>query len=100
MHGLIIFIQLFLFTDYMQRIGRAGRDSDAVVITVCKSNQAIDYFYFENAPAMVHDPKRFTNNIPLGEDNPQILMKGLSLSFFDWLMLHEDPDVYVGREAL
>ncbi len=99
-HALIIFGPPYHFNDYLQRIGRAGRKTDALVITMCKANQAIDYWYFEHAREILTRPHEWTHRIPIGEENPQVLQKALKLAVFDWMYLREDIAEVVQRDKV
>jgi hypothetical protein len=99
-NALLIFGPPFYFNDYLQRIGRAGRKSDAVVLTLCKANQAVDYWYFENSKSIASNPLRFTKAVPIGTDNEFIIRKTLILAFFDWVQLRDDITVVSEKNAI
>lgn len=99
-NALLIFGPPFYFNDYLQRIGRAGRRSDAVVLTLCKSNQAVDYWYFENAKAIVGNPLKFTRAVPIGTDNELIIRKALILAFFDCVQLRSDIAIVTEKNVI
>lgn len=89
-NALVVYGPPYHFNDYLQRIGRAGRKSDAVVLTVCKANLPIDYWYFENAQKIIKRPNELTHRIPIGTDNPLILLKALKLAIFDYIQQRSD----------
>ncbi|OPZ94323.1 MAG: ATP-dependent RNA helicase SrmB [Firmicutes bacterium ADurb.Bin419] len=90
MHALIIFGPPYSFNDYLQRIGRAGRNSDAVVLTVVKLNNPIDYHYYENCNYLVNNPMSNTERVPISSYNPHIEKKQVIASFFDFIQLQEN----------
>jgi superfamily II DNA/RNA helicase len=51
-YGVIDFVAVYgmpnTLTSYIQRIGRAGRRRDAVVLTIFDPERRIDYYFFEN----------------------------------------------------
>lgn len=99
-HALIIFSPPYHFNDYLQRIGRAGRKTDALVVTVCKSNQAIDYWYFEHAGEIIAQPDRWTHRIPIGKENLQVITKAMKLALFDCIYLRQDISDIVARDKV
>ncbi len=94
MHALIIFGPPYSFNDYLQRIGRAGRNSDAVVITVIKMNNPVDYFYYENCYELVSNPMNNTERVPISSYNPHVERKQVISTFFDYIQIQENAHDY------
>jgi Distinct helicase family with a unique C-terminal domain including a metal-binding cysteine cluster len=94
MHALIIFGPPYSFNDYLQRIGRAGRNSDAVVITVIKLNNPVDYFYYENCYELVSNPMNYTERVPISSYNPHVERKQVISTFFDFIQIQDNSHEY------
>ncbi|MHA1813172.1 MAG: helicase-related protein [Candidatus Thorarchaeota archaeon] len=76
------------FNAYLQRVGRAGRNSDALVISVLNNKSANDYYYFENARDLLRNKERYLSRIPVTARNPRVTEKHMIAAFFDWIQQH------------
>jgi superfamily II DNA/RNA helicase len=89
------------FNAYLQRVGRAGRRGDAIVISVLNSKSANDYYYFENSRDLLENKERYMSRIPITATNPRVLEKHLIAAFFDWLEQNESIiDKYLTQDYL
>ena len=74
----------YSFNDYLQRVGRSGRKKSAAVITTLRKWSPIDYFYFEQAKAMLENSGNFIVDPPLDTNNT-LLKNHIRASIFDYI---------------
>lgn len=82
----------YSFNDYLQRIGRGGRQGDSIVLTVCQNWKPIDHYYYSNG---IHALKKQHANIepiPITRDNTEAIKKHLQGAVFDYIMRNKDTD--------
>ena len=67
---------------YLQRIGRAGRDSGSSLVHSVSQRNPVDYYYYEQpADLMVADPQP----VPLKEYNEEVLRVSLTWGVLDYV---------------
>ncbi|MDG6949861.1 MAG: DEAD/DEAH box helicase [Nitrososphaerota archaeon] len=81
--GLILYGAPFNFNNYLQRMGRAGRNNDALILNLLNPVDPIDLFYFRNSIRISRDPTKFIEYPPFPEDNPVIMSKQTVASVYD-----------------
>jgi len=80
---LILYSAPYSFNSYLQRIGRAGRKEDAIIINILNPSDPIDIFYYRKALEIINDPSEFIEYPPFPESNRRILHKQIISSIFD-----------------
>jgi superfamily II DNA/RNA helicase len=81
--GLAIYGAPYGFNSYLQRIGRAGRRNDAIVINFLSSSDPIDIYYYRNAARFAKDPTQFVEQPPFPISNVQLIQKHVLATLFD-----------------
>lgn len=81
--GMAIYGAPYAFNSYLQRIGRAGRRNDALIINFLSSNDPIDVYYYRNASKFAKDPTQFIEQPPFPVTNPQLIQKHVLATLFD-----------------
>jgi ATP-dependent helicase YprA (DUF1998 family) len=81
--GLILYGAPYNFNNYLQRMGRAGRNNDALILNFLNPVDPIDLFYFRNSIRISRDPTRFIEYPPFPEDNPVITSRQTLASVYD-----------------
>lgn len=77
----------FSFNDYLQRIGRGGRQRDSLIVTVCQNWKPIDHYYYSNAKEALKNPTTHIEPIPLTRNNIEALKKHARGVVFDYLVM-------------
>lgn len=80
---LILYSAPYSFNSYLQRIGRAGRKKDAMIINILNPSDPIDIFYYRKALEIINDPSKFIEYPPFPKSNKRILHKQIISSIFD-----------------
>jgi len=80
---LILYSAPYSFNSYLQRIGRAGRKEDAIIINILNPSDPIDIFYYRKALEIINDPSEFIEYPPFPKSNKRILHKQIISSIFD-----------------
>jgi len=80
----------FSFNDYLQRIGRGGRNRDSLVITVCQNWKPIDHYYFSNAREALRDPTAHIEPVPITRNNIEASKKHVRGALFDYVISDVD----------
>jgi len=93
---LLVFGAPFSYNDYLQRIGRAGRKRDALIVTVLRNFIPIDNYYFEHSKELIDQDLHKYNieRVPILRDNPHIKKKSVIASAFGYMAVHEDADKF------
>jgi len=81
--GMAIYGAPYGFNSYLQRIGRAGRKNDALIINFLSSNDPIDVYYYRNAAKFAADPTQFIEQPPFPASNSQLTQKHVLATLFD-----------------
>ncbi len=76
----------FSFNDYLQRIGRGGRNRDSLVVTVCQNWKPIDHYYFSKAQEALKDPSAHIEPVPITRNNIEASKKHVRGAFFDFVV--------------
>ncbi len=92
---LILYSAPYSFNSYLQRIGRAGRKKDAIIINILNPSDPIDIFYYRKALEIINDPSEFIEYPPFPKSNKRILHKQIISSIFDICNLKEIDAKYV-----
>jgi rRNA maturation endonuclease Nob1 len=67
--------------SYLQRIGRAGRESGNSLVHSVSQRNPIDYYYHEHPEELIaSDPQQ----VPLNEVNSEVLHRSLTWGVLDW----------------
>lgn len=88
----------YSFNDFLQRIGRAGRKNNALVLTFFRSFNPVDNFYYSkcheflNYDISIRD--KYMEDLPLSRDNPVISRKAVDQALFDYLCTRNDAHEY------
>lgn len=89
---LILYSAPYSFNSYLQRVGRAGRKGDAIIINVLNPIDPIDIFYYRHSLEIVNDPNEFIEYPPFPKSNEKILNKHIVLSLYDFCSMNNiDP---------
>jgi superfamily II DNA/RNA helicase len=75
----------FSFNDYLQRIGRGGRNRDSLVVTVCQNWKPIDHYYFSNAREALRDPTAHIEPVPITRNNIEASKKHVRGALLDYV---------------
>ncbi len=68
--------------SYLQRIGRAGRESGNSLVHSVSQRNPIDYYYHEHPEELIaSDPQQ----VPLNEVNLEVLHQSLTWAILDWI---------------
>lgn len=68
--------------SYLQRIGRAGRESGSSLVHSVSQRNPIDYYYHEHPEELIaSDPQQ----VPLNEVNREVLHQSLTWGILDWV---------------
>ncbi|KAB1184759.1 MULTISPECIES: DEAD/DEAH box helicase [Haloferax] len=67
---------------YLQRVGRAGRQSKSALVHSISKRNPIDYYYYENPVDLIHTSSK---DVPLNEHNEEVLRVSLSWAIFDYI---------------
>lgn len=68
--------------SYLQRIGRAGRESGNSLVHSVSQRNPIDYYYHEHPEELIaSDPQQ----VPLNEVNLEVLHQSLTWAILDWV---------------
>jgi len=84
----------YSFNDYLQRIGRAGRRTDSLIISVCQNWKPVDHYYFVNGRRMLNNPQSHSEPVPITRDNISAVKKHSLGCTFDYLMSRPDADKF------
>lgn len=82
----------FSFNEYVQRIGRGGRNENSLVVTICQPWKPIDQFFYSDAKKKISEQHKNMEPIPITRDNPDAINKHLMASVFDILAAKEDSE--------
>jgi hypothetical protein len=67
---------------YLQRIGRAGRESGKSLIHSVSQRNPIDYYYHEKPEELISSEPQ---PVPLNESNREVLHQSLTWAILDWI---------------
>lgn len=85
----------YSFNDYLQRIGRGGRNRDSLVVTICQNWKPIDHYYYSNARKYLKDPLTQIEPVPITRNNLSVVKKHAKGAVFDYIMSSKDSIDYV-----
>jgi DEAD/DEAH box helicase domain-containing protein len=97
----VIYGMPFYISDFAQRIGRAGRNRDALIFVIFDPQKPIDYYYYHNY-RLLCDPKlrdeaMSLESYTIKSDNVEAIYRSIKRAVFDYLAIHVD---YFGIEKL
>ena len=81
--GMILYGAPYVFNNYLQRLGRAGRKNDSLILSLLNPNSPIDLFYYRNALKIVQDSSEFIEIPPFPLENRLLRQKHVMSSIFD-----------------
>jgi ssDNA-binding Zn-finger/Zn-ribbon topoisomerase 1 len=94
---LIIYGAPFYLSDYVQRMGRAGRRHAAVILSILP-NKPVDFFFFSNYPLVtnfdIRDRALDAEAVRISRDNQIIRRRSAVRAFMDYLCTHPDAPRY------
>lgn len=79
----------YSFNSYLQRVGRAGRNRDAIVYILLNPNNPIDITYYREAMKIVLNPDVFIEYPPFPEHNTILERKHIILAISDFCTAQE-----------
>ncbi len=82
----------FSFNEYVQRIGRGGRNENSLIITICQPWKPIDQFFYSDAKKKIGEQHINMEPIPITRDNPDAIEKHLKASVFDIIATMEGSE--------
>jgi len=86
--GLILYGAPYSINNYLQRIGRAGRNNDAMVLAFLNPDDPIDLYYFRNAMALSRDPTAMVEYPPFPTGNQIMRDKHVLCTIYDIAKAH------------
>jgi hypothetical protein len=81
---------------YLQRVGRAGRQSKSALVHSVSQRNPIDYYYYENPIDLIDTTPK---DVPLNEHNEEVLRVSLSWAVFDYIAANFGIDWQVKHEG-
>jgi ssDNA-binding Zn-finger/Zn-ribbon topoisomerase 1 len=95
--ALIVYGAPFYLSDYVQRIGRAGRKHAALIVNILP-NKPIDFFFFGNYPLItdleVRDRALDAEAIGISRDNERVRNRSIVRALLDYLCTRSDSPRY------
>lgn len=79
----------YSFNSYLQRVGRAGRNRDAIVYVLLNPNNPIDITYYREAMKIVLNPDAFIEYPPFPEHNRVLERKHIISAISDFCTAQE-----------
>ncbi len=98
--ALIVYGAPFYLSDYVQRIGRAGRKHAALIVNILP-NKPIDFFFFGNYPLItdleVRDRALDAEAMGISRENERVRNRSVVRAFLDYLCTRpQSPRYYRG----
>lgn len=81
---------------YLQRVGRAGRQSKSALVHSVSQRNPIDYYYYENPIDLIDTTPK---DVPLNEHNEEVVRVSLSWAVFDYVAANFGIDWQVEHEG-
>jgi len=95
--ALFVYGAPFYLSDYVQRMGRAGRNHPAVVISILP-NKPIDFFFFSNYPIItsteVREQALNSEHVRISRENETIRKRSAVRAFLDYLCTRQEAPLY------
>jgi hypothetical protein len=94
---LIVYGAPFYLSDYVQRMGRAGRRHAATILSILP-NKPVDFFFYSNYPLVtnfdIRDRALEAEAVRISRDNETIRRRSAVRAFMDYLCIHPDAPRY------
>lgn len=80
----------YSFNDYLQRIGRGGRKTDSLVLTVCQNWKPIDHYYYSHGIQALRQQKKNIEPVAITRDNSEAIKKHMMGAVLDFIVRNND----------
>jgi superfamily II DNA/RNA helicase len=80
----------YSFNDYLQRIGRGGRKTDSLVLTVCQNWKPIDHYYYSHGIQALRQQKKNIEPVAITRDNSEAIKKHLMGAVLDFIVRNKE----------
>lgn len=98
-----IFGSPYSFNDFIQRIGRAGRKQNAIILTFFRSFNPVDNFYYSKSYEFMNYDKsireKYMEDLPINRNNSVIIKKSVDSALIEFLNSHQDAHEYIFVDA-
>jgi DEAD/DEAH box helicase domain-containing protein len=88
----VIYGMPFYISDFTQRIGRAGRNRDALVFVIFDPQKPIDYYYYHNYKLLcdpkLRDEAMSLESYTIKSDNIEAIYRTIKRAIFDYLAVN------------
>lgn len=100
--ALIVYGAPFYLSDFVQRIGRAGRKHAALIVSILPS-KPVDFFFFGNYPLITdqiaRDKALNSEMIRVSRENERVRARSAVRAMLDFLCTRQDSYRYFGEEG-
>jgi DEAD/DEAH box helicase domain-containing protein len=90
----VIYGMPFYISDFTQRIGRAGRNRDALIFVIFDPQKPIDYYYYHNYKLLcdpkLRDEAMSLESYTIKPDNVEAIYRSIRRAIFDYLAVNAE----------